>query len=378
MRRRGTACRSRTPGGHAGLPRARLAVADLLASRYGAVGSALRRGPARSSGGGCVPGRRVMEKPAHHTRSGFRNAVAIPRAGPSVTVPFLFRRMTGLARRRPGAPPAVANDGALLRGNALHSAPTATWIGHATVLMQMDHVTFLTDPIWSTTASPLSFFGPRRFVPPPLALDALPPVDFVLISHNHYDHLDLATLRRLAAAGTRFLVPLRVGDLLRAAGIGPVDELDWWETRRIGAVTVHCVPSQHWSGRRLGDTNATLWVGWVVVGPSRRFYFAGDTGYFGGLAEIGRRFGPIGLAALPIGAYEPAAMMHAVHLDPEQAVQGGLDVGAEIMLGIHYGTFDLTDEPLDEPPRRFLAEAVRRGLGSARVWAAPLGETRQW
>ena len=286
--------------------------------------------------------------------------------------------MMGLAHSRPGAARAVANDGAFLRENAPHSASTITWIGHATVLVQMDQATFLTDPIWSATASPLSFFGPRRVVPPPLALDALPPIDFVLISHNHHDHLDLPTLRRLATAGTRFLAPLRVGNLLRAAGIGPIDELDWWETCRIGAVAVHCVPSQHWSGRGPGDTNATLWAGWAVVGPSRRFYFAGDTGYFSGFAEIGRRLGPFGLAALPIGAYEPAAMMHAVHLNPEQAVQGGLDVGAEIMLGIHYGTFDLTDEPFDEPPRRFCAEAARRGLGDARVWTAPIGETREW
>jgi len=319
-----------------------------------------------------------MEKPAHHTDRGFRNAVPIARAGASVVVPFFFRRMTGLARRRPGAPAVVTNDGVFLRENARHSAPTVTWIGHATVLVQMDHVGFLTDPIWSATASPLSFFGPRRFAPAPLAIDALPPVDFVLISHNHFDHLDLATLRQLAAAGTRFLVPLRVGALLRTAGIDPVDELDWWESRRIGTVTVHCVPSQHWSGRRFGDTNATLWAGWAVVGPSRRFYFAGDTGYFDGLAEIGRRLGPFGLAALPIGAYEPATMMRGVHLDPEQAVRAGLDLDAEIMLGVHYGTFDLADEPPDEPPLRFRAEAARRGLDGARVWTAPVGETRRW
>jgi N-acyl-phosphatidylethanolamine-hydrolysing phospholipase D len=265
------------------------------------------------------------------------------------------------------------------RENARHSVPTVTWIGHATVLVQMDHVSFLTDPTWSRTASPLTLLGPRRFAPPGLGLDALPPIDFVLVSHNHYDHLDLGTLRRLAAGGrTRFLVPLRVGDLLRSAGIGPVDELDWWDARRIGGVEVHFVPSQHWSGRGLADQSATLWGGWVVAGPTRRFYFAGDTGYFAGFGEIGRSLGPFGLAALPIGAYEPAAMMRAVHLDPEEAVQAGLDLGAERMLGIHYGTFDLTDEPLDEPPRRFHEAARRRALAAETVWTPPFGETRCW
>jgi N-acyl-phosphatidylethanolamine-hydrolysing phospholipase D len=295
-----------------------------------------------------------------------------------VTAPFLARRLAGFWRDRPGAPPLVANDGAFLRENARHSEPSVTWIGHATVLVQMDHRTFLTDPIWSEKPFPVTFMGPKRFAPPGLALEALPPIDFVLISHNHYDHLDLPTLRHLAAGGTRFLVSLGDAELLRRSGIGPVDELDWWDSRELDGLTVHCVPSRHWSGRRLTDDCASLWSGWVVTGPTRRFYFAGDSGYFPGFAEIGHRLGPFGLAALPIGAYDPPAMMRAVHLDPEEALQAGLDVGAERMLGIHYGTFDLTDEPLDEAPRRFHAEAARRGLLADRVWTPALGETRLW
>ncbi len=319
------------------------------------------------------------DRPAHHTRGGFRNVVALPRPGLDVTVPFFLRRALGTLRGRSGAPPAVANDGAFLRENARHSAPTVTWIGHATVLVQMDHVTFLTDPIWSSTASPLALLGPRRFAPPALVFADLPPIDFVLVSHNHYDHLDLATLRRLAATGrTRFLVPLRVGELLGRAGIAPVDELDWWDARSVAGVEVHFVPSQHWSGRGLTDQSATLWGGWVVVGPTRRFYFAGDTGYFAGFSDIGRRLGPFGLAALPIGAYEPTAMMRAVHLDPEEAVRATLELGAERALGVHYGTFDLTDEPLDEPPSRFQAAARACGLAADAVWTPPLGETRAW
>jgi N-acyl-phosphatidylethanolamine-hydrolysing phospholipase D len=320
----------------------------------------------------------AMATPPHHTDDGFRNTAPISRGGLTVTVPFFLRRAMGMLRDRGGAPPSVANDGAFLRANARHSSPTVTWIGHATVLVQMDHVTFLTDPIWSPTASPVSFAGPRRYAPPALDLDALPPIDFVLISHNHYDHLDVPTLRRLAERGSRFYVPLEVGALLRSEGIAPVEELDWWDERTFGPVTVHCVPSQHWSGRGLGDTNHTLWAGWVVVGPERRFYFAGDTGYFAGLKEIGERLGPFGVAALPIGAYEPKAMMKDVHTNPEEAVQAGVDVRATHVLGIHYGTFDLTDEPLDEPPRRFHAEGVKRGLDAGRLWTPALGETRSW
>ncbi len=319
----------------------------------------------------------AMDRPAHHGKGRFRNPEPLERGGIGVLAPFLMRRFAGFWRARTGAPPSVANDGAFLRENARHSEPTVTWIGHATVLVQMDHVTFLTDPIWSAKPFPVSFVGPQRFAPPPLPLGALPAVDFVLISHNHYDHLDLPTLRALSAAGTRFLVPLGVAALLRECGIGPVDELDWWDARELAGVTVHCVPARHWSGRTLTDDSATLWAGWVVLGPSRRFYFAGDSGYFGGFAEIGRRLGPFGVAALPIGAYDPPAMMRAVHLDPEEALQAGLDVRADRFLGIHYGTFDLTDEPLDEPPRRFHAEAARRGL-AARVWTPALGETLRW
>ncbi len=173
-------------------------------------------------------------------------------------------------------------------------------------------------------------------------------------------------------------MPLGDAALLRQCGIGPVDELDWWDRRDLSGLEIHCVPAQHWSGRRLTDDCASLWSGWVVTGPTRRFYFAGDSGYFPGFAEIGTRLGPFDLAALPIGAYDPPAMMRPVHLDPEEALQAGLDVGAERLLGIHYGTFDLTDEPLDEAPRRFHAEGVRRGMAPERLWTPPLGETLRW
>jgi N-acyl-phosphatidylethanolamine-hydrolysing phospholipase D len=320
--------------------------------------------------------------PAPRDEAGrFLNAVgALSHGSAGVRFPFFLRRMAGSFRTRPGAPATVANDGAFLRENARHSVPTATWIGHATVLVQMDHVTFLTDPIWSDTASPVSFAGPRRFVAPGLALADLPPIDFVLISHDHYDHLDLATLTALAARdrGTRFFVPLGNGALLRESRIENVRELDWGGSVEHEGVRVYCVPSQHWSRRGLLDERSTLWSSWAVIGGERRFYFAGDTGYFAGFAAIARALGPFDLAALPIGAYEPAAMMRASHLDPEEAVRAAVDLEARAALAIHYGTFDLSDEPLDEPPRRFRAEAARSALGEGGAWVLRIGEVREF
>ncbi len=320
-------------------------------------------------------GASAMDRPPHHTDDGFRNLEPFEHATLDVTLPFFLQKIVGQFRSPGGAPTSVPNDGAALRAP---TTPTATWIGHATVLVQMDGVTVITDPIWSDRASPLSFAGPRRFVPPPMPIEALPPIDVVLVSHNHYDHLDLATLKQLAARGTRFVVPLGNGALLRDEGIGPVEELDWWESRTVGDVQVTCVPARHWSQRTLTDRDEMLWGGWAVVGPTRRFYFAGDTGYTGSFTDIGTRLGPFDLVALPIGAYDPPAMMQPMHMNPEEAVQAGLDLQATRLLGVHYGTFDLTLEPLDEPPRRFHAEGTRRGIARDRLWTPPVGETREW
>ena len=295
-----------------------------------------------------------------------------------VRFPFFLRRIAGRFRDRPGAPQRTANDGAFLRKNALHSTPTVTWIGHATLLVQMDHVSFLTDPIWSDNASPVSFAGPKRFVAPGVALSDLPPIDFVVVSHNHYDHLDLATLRALAERGgeTRFLVPLGNGALLRKNGIERVEEFDWGDTTNHADVTITCLPAQHWSKRGLADDQKMLWSSWAVTGAERNFYFAGDTGYFEGFARIGAKLGPFDLTAVPIGAYEPVKMMQASHLNPEESIQAAVDLRARRAMAMHYGTFDLSDEPLDEPPRRFHATAAKSSLGSVGAWVLKVGETR--
>jgi N-acyl-phosphatidylethanolamine-hydrolysing phospholipase D len=319
-----------------------------------------------------------MAAPAHHTSGGFRNAEPTSHGSFGVAVPFFARRIWSSLVGRGGAAAHVPNDGVFLRQNARHSVPTATWIGHSTVLVQMDGVTFLTDPIWSDTAGPASGLGARRLVAPPLALDDLPPIDFVVVSHSHYDHADLPTLRALAERGARIFVPLRLGRVLSDAGIAAVTELDWWESAPFERVTVHCVPARHWSRRGLFDENETLWSGWAVTGPTRRFYFAGDTGTTASFGVIGERLGPFGLAALPIGAYEPVAMMQTVHLNPEEAVVAALDVRAERVLAVHWGTFDLTDEAPAEPPARLHREVARRGLDAERFRTPPLGETQEW
>ncbi len=284
---------------------------------------------------------------------------------------FLGKAWTSLAGRTGGAA-FVSYD-----RDALQHNPSITWIGHSTMLVRMDGVGFLTDPIFSERASPLSFAGPKRLVPPGVPLAELPPVDFVTLSHSHYDHTDLPSIAALAKRGVRFIVPLGMAELVRAAG-GEAVELDWWQHTTVADVRVHCVPAQHFSGRGLGDSNRKLWAGWVVEGSTRRFYHAGDTGYFNGFGEIAQRLGPIDLAAIPIGAYRPAEIMQFVHLNPAEAIQAALDLHARRVVAMHFGTFDLTDEPIDEPPRWFHAEAERRGLASEQAWTLAVGETRRW
>jgi N-acyl-phosphatidylethanolamine-hydrolysing phospholipase D len=295
-------------------------------------------------------------------------------------IPFFFRRMGGLFHSRPGAPTRIDNDGIAVRRSNEAGDTTVTWVGHATLLVQIDHVNFLTDPIWSSSPSPISFLGPRRFVPPGIEIEDLPRIDFVVVSHNHYDHLDLPTLRALADRdpNTRFLVPIGNAELLRDNGIERVEEFDWGDQTQHEDLTIHCLPSQHWSKRGIGDDQKALWAAWAVTGRDKRFFFSGDTGYFPGFAKVGEALGPFDLAAVPIGAYEPTDMMKYSHMNPEEAVQAALDLRAENAIAMHFGTFDLSDEPLDEPPRRFMDAAVATSLGTESAWVFQVGETRHF
>jgi len=296
----------------------------------------------------------------------------------TVRFPFMLRRLGTYFRSGDGAPERVANDGSFLRENARHSIPTVTWVGHANLLVQMEHVSFLTDPIWSNRPSPVPLLGPRRFVEPGLLMDELPPIDFVVISHNHYDHLDLPTLQSLAKRNptTLFYVPLGNGELLQEQGIANVEELDWGETSEYKGVIIHCLPSQHWSKRSLTDDRQALWSSWAVTGAERRFYFAGDTGYFDEFTAIGQSLGPFDLVAVPIGAYEPRAMMRESHMNPEEALRAAIDLRAYRAMAMHFGTFDLSDEPLAEPPLRYRDAARNSELGGDAAWVLDIGETR--
>ncbi len=272
----------------------------------------------------------------------------------------------------------MANDGAALRANA--TAPTITWVGHATLLIQLDGVNVLTDPQWSERASPVRFAGPRRLTPPGLRLEDLPPIHVVLISHDHFDHLDEATVRRLAAAHRpRFYVPLGLGAWFAKLGVTDVVELDWWDSRVERGLTLTLVPVQHWSARSFFELNNRLWGGWAIAGRERRAFFGGDTGYYAPYFQaIGARLGPFDLAAISIGAYMPASIMQFTHTTPEESLRIFADVRAQHFVAMHWGTFDLSDEPPAEPPERLRAEARRLGLGDDRVWVLRHGETRAW
>jgi N-acyl-phosphatidylethanolamine-hydrolysing phospholipase D len=272
----------------------------------------------------------------------------------------------------------VQPDLARLKSN--RTQPTLTWIGHATFLLQLGGLNILTDAHLTERASPLSFAGPRRVVPPAIELRDLPHIDAVVVSHSHYDHLDRSTVKRLAsqAGGSpRFFVPLGLKAWFAGRAIREVTELDWWDEIDYRGLKLTLVPVQHWSARTPWDRDATLWGGWVVEQPGFRFLFTGDTGYSQDFQDIGRRFGGFDLAAIPIGAYEPRWFMGIMHVNPEEAVKIHRDIRARASVAMHWGTFILTDEPLDEPPRR-LAEARRAaGVSPEEFFLMKHGETME-
>jgi L-ascorbate metabolism protein UlaG (beta-lactamase superfamily) len=279
-------------------------------------------------------------------------------------------KLAGRRRKSPDrAPvPRVEPDLALL---ATPPAPgegaRLTWLGHASWLVQLDGVSLLVDPVLRDAINVVI----RRNVPPGVPLEKLPPITASLVSHNHYDHLDLPTLKAVDAP---IVTGLGHTPVFRGSRLG-VTELDWWRSTKVGPVTVHFVPSQHWSRRGLNDVNEMLWGGFVVEGSSARVFHSGDTAYFDGFKEIGRRYPGLDAALLPIGAYDPAWFMSRQHMNPEEAVQAFEDLGAARFLAMHWGTFKLTDEPLDEPPRRLDSEWTRRGWPRERVHVLPVGGT---
>lgn len=333
------------------------------------------------------------QKP-HHRRDGFQNPHQ----------PFEAKGLGDLLRWRiqawrqnlpppPTAPvPTVAPDLAFVMANARAGTamqPAVTWIGHATALVQAGGLSVLTDPVFSERASPLGFMGPQRAQAPGLALAQLPHIDVVLVSHNHYDHLDEASVGALnaqAGGAPLFVVPLGLKAWLANVGITRVVELDWWQSHRIGdgasATTIVLTPAQHWSGRGLHDRLATLWGGFAVFSPRFHWYYSGDTGYSPDFREIARQMAPrhadgqgFDLALLPVGAYEPRWFMATQHVNPAEAVQIHRDVASRHSIGVHWGTFALTDEALDQPPRDLAAARRAQGVADDAFEVLAIGQT---
>lgn len=271
--------------------------------------------------------------------------------------------------------PILKPDTAWLSEN--RSQVSFTWLGHASILLQSGGLNILLDPVLSQRASPVQWAGPKRKTPAPLSVEELPPVDVVLLSHNHYDHMDADTLLAIANRfpQARFVVPLGNERWFRQQGIERVTALDWWDSTRIGDTDFHCVPAKHWSVRNFADRNENLWGGWAVVSPNHRFYFTGDTGYSDDFKAIGEKLGPFDLAAIAVGAYAPRWFMKDQHIDPEEAVKIHQDVGARQSIGVHWGTFELSLEALDEPLGAVPDAARRAGLPEGAFRLIRHGET---
>jgi L-ascorbate metabolism protein UlaG (beta-lactamase superfamily) len=274
----------------------------------------------------------------------------------------------------PGPPPVTrAPEGSLY----------ITPVGHATFLIQLDGINILTDPMWSERCSPISWLGPKRHVEPGIRFEDLPPVDVVLVSHNHYDHFDIPTLKSLSKRGMpRAIVPLGNRDLMRSAGIATVDELDWWESVPLSSsVTIMLVPAQHFSSRTLWDRNRTLWGGFVISGPSGNVYYAGDTGYGPHFREIARRFSPIRVALLPIAPFRPPQAKESnqeyrpvLHMGPAEAVKAHMDLGTPLSIAAHYQVFRLGIEGFDDAVNVLVASLKERNLKPDAFVTSVLGQ----
>lgn len=319
-----------------------------------------------------------LPKKSHHAQNGFRNIHVFKEPGLRGFLKWRWDRLwMDIPNPETYTFPLAENDPVFLRENGTKT--TLTWIGHATCLLQLKGRNILTDPHFSDRASPVQWAGPKRVAPPGIAMENLPPIDLVVISHDHYDSLDASSIMGLLARPgghrTTFYVPLGLKDWFEDLGVKRVIELDWWESHSQGNLEITAVPVHHWSKRGLISRNQSLWAGWVIRADDFRFFFAGDSGYTPLFKEIGRRLGPFDLSIIPIGAYEPRWFMKYHHMNPSEAVQVHLDVGSGTSVGIHWGTFPLTDEPLDEPPRALKTAKEMKGLADDEFRVLRHGQT---
>jgi L-ascorbate metabolism protein UlaG (beta-lactamase superfamily) len=327
--------------------------------------------------GGSVQGDRAARAFASPQFRGghFENVIPKTPMSNAVMWDLLKRQFSGTEMRTPpqGCPPVVRLATADFKERAAPGL-RAIWFGHASVYLEIDGVRVMTDPVLSDYASPFAGIGPKRFHPPPLPLEELPKIYVVVISHDHYEHLDVLTVRRVAQSGTRFIVPLGIGAHLERWGVpgAQFTELDWWEAADFAGVKFTSAPARHYSSRALRDGNATLWSSWSIAGPAHKVYFSGDTGFGPHFQEIGERLGPFDLSLIKIGAYGPGPGWLDIHMDPEQAVKAHMAVKAARMLPVHWATFNLAFHAWNEPIQRTLAAARGQGI---EVVTPRIGET---
>ena len=332
--------------------------------------------------------------PSDPSGKGFHNNYAPAEKSFPDVVRWLYNRtLHGLPPKPQQPTPQVAADVAFIQSNALAGAkmvPAVTWIGHASTLVQASGLNVLVDPVFSQRASPFQWIGPKRVQPPGLSLEQLPKIDVVLISHNHFDHMDaqsLIDLNQQVGGPPLYIVPLGLKAWLEARGVHHVRELGWWNSTMVAGVELMLTPAQHWSGRGIGDHSETLWGSWAVLGDDFQWFFSGDSGYSHDFLDIKARLadrqtpakgGGFDLALIAIGAYAPRWFMHPQHIDPAEAVQVHKDVGAKRSIGVHWGTFNLSDEALDQPPIDLAIARLAAKMKDDEFSVMAIGETRRF
>lgn len=336
----------------------------VLAASIGLVAASAVVVPLLPPFGGTLQGARLAraKRSAHFADGSFRNLEPSHKLQPGTFWEMTRHWLFGAEQREPEAPISIVPRSTEDYATPPSSGLRATWIGHASVLIEIDGQRVLVDPIFSERSSPFGFVGPRRFFPPPIALSELPRIAAAVISHDHYDHLDMATVTALAARGTQLIVPLGVGAHLERWDVpaARITELDWYENTSLNGLRFTATPARHYSGRGLWNGDEILWASWSIAGARHRVFFSGDTGYSAEFVKIGERLGPFDLTLIKIGASDPT--WHEIHMSPEDAVKVHRDVRGRLLLPVHWATFNLANHAWNEPADRLVAAARTAGI----------------